>query len=312
MGLCHSDLHDGHARWDRNLVRRRRGVRLRPAGRTRASGPSNGRLADAASPPDVRSGSTPTLDPARTNALIGILLVALASWLAVPVVLWETGPDVDFGFTTNNVAYVFGRVALPATLVLAAGGATLGLRGLHHAAMVVTCAHILLQLVIGAVQLILGARLPLTVGTTMEIFVLGLALAGLVVARSAPLRGPTTQRWVALSLVTAAAVLTILPELFEFALQGEVRYLPFLLPGLALTIVVVLAAGLLGFPQQWARFTAAGLLIVYSAWSLLILPWGRELDANLIPWIVGTSVETMLAVAAAVLAFAAARRSSRI
>lgn len=282
-----------------------------PPAATRAAGSSNAGLADAASPPATRSGS-PTIDPARTTALIGILLVALATWLAVPVVLWETGPNLDLGFTTNNVAYMFGRVALPATLVLAAGGATLGLRGLHHAAMVVTCAHILLQLVIGAVQLILGAHLPLTVGTTMEIFVLGLALAGLVVARSAPLRGPTTQRWVALSLATAAAALTILPELFEFALQGEVRYLPFLLPGLALTIVVVLAAGLLGFPQQWARFTAAGLLIAYSAWSLLILPWGRELDADLIPWTVGTSVGTMLAVAAAVLAFAAARRRPRI
>lgn len=283
-----------------------------PSAATRAAGPSNDGLADAASPPATRPGSTPTTDPGSKTALIGILLVALATWLAVPVVLWETGPNLDLGFTTNNVAYMFGRVALPATLVLAAGGATLGLRGLHHAAMVVTCAHILLQVVIGAVQLILGAHLPLTVGTMMEILVLGLALAGLVVARSAPLRGPTTQRWVALSLVTAAAALTILPELFEFALQGEVRYLPFLLPGLALTIVVVLAASLLGFPQQWARFTAAGLLIVYSAWSLLILPWGRELDADLIPWTVGTSVGTMLAVAAAVLAFAAARRRPRI
>ncbi|MCF4120398.1 hypothetical protein L1785_05345 [Antribacter sp. KLBMP9083] len=245
-------------------------------------------------------------DPGRTIALVGILLVAVGAWLAVPLSLWHV-PDLDLGFTQNNVAYVVGQVALPATLVLAAGGTTLGLRGLHLAALIVTGAHLLLEVVIGAVQLILGARVPLTVGTGMEVFVLGLALAGLVVSRSASLRGPTTQRWVALGLVTAAAALSILPDLIRYPVD-DISYLPLMLPGLAGGIAVVLAAGLVGLARPWARYTAAGVLVAITVLLLVGLPWGWELDEYMIVWVVGDVARGALVLMAAVLAFLAARR----
>jgi hypothetical protein len=174
------------------------------------------------------------------------------------------------------------------------------MRGLHLAAMVVTSAHLLLEVVIGVVPI------SRPVNPWMEIFVLAIALAGLVVARPAPVHGSMSRRWVALGLVSVAVVLRTVAQLVQSRPGNLLAELPSLLSLLAATLAVVVAAGLLGMPRARTRYTAAGVLFALAAVLLVIVSLGRPV---LMTWLI-IAAPWLLGVAAGVLALKAARRTA--
>ncbi|WP_125775599.1 hypothetical protein [Antribacter gilvus] len=245
-------------------------------------------------------------DRAHRLALLGILALVVASWIIVPLAVFEESSRLDFGFTQSNVIYLVANIGISATILLAAGAVTLGSRGLLTAATALGGLNLLAQLGILVVQLVEGARPVLIQSTLVSSGVLALVVTGLVVGW-AGLRGPTTARVGALVLVAAAALaLATVPYLYSRHLDN----LPLVavVYSIAGGVLGVVAAGLLGLPNAKTRWVAVGLLAYFVAAGIFGLTQLGYYFPDHLHVVVVQVLNTLLYVVALVLAILAARR----
>ena len=157
------------------------------------------------SPSGAPAPTRPSLPDAGSGpALVGVVLIAVAMWLAVPQRLSIPGQELNLGFTLNNAIFVVENAAMWGTLLLAVGAAVLQSRRFLVASVVVVGAHLLVQVGTAVVQMVLGATPDLVLGTGFAILCLVTVGAGLLVALL--LRNPRQARLIGL-VVAAGAVM---------------------------------------------------------------------------------------------------------
>lgn len=216
----------------------------------------------------------PLPDAGRRPAALSIIALALAAWMAVPQRLLLPRSELDLGFTTNNVIYVVENAATAGTVLLALGAAALRARRLLVAAVVVVGAHLLVQAGTAVVQLALGARPDLLLGTLAEIFVLAVVATGVLLALL--LSDPRTARRAGLVVVLVGAVIhtlwtsVLLPVVSMLSFGGfPPGMIGSLLLSAALGLVVVAAAALCGWAAPVTRRIGALLAAVVAVLGLL-------------------------------------------
>jgi hypothetical protein len=216
----------------------------------------------------------PLPDRGRRPAALSIIALALAAWTAIPLRLSLPSEGLDLGFTTNNVIYVVENAATAGTVLLALGAAAVRARRLLIAAVVVAGVHLLLQAGTAVVQLALGARPDLLLGTLAEILVLAVMATGVLLALLLP--DPRTARRAGLIVALVGAVIH---TLWTSVLLPVVSMLSFggLLPGMigslllstALSLLVVAAAALCGWAAPMTRRIGALLAAVVAVLGFL-------------------------------------------
>ena len=216
----------------------------------------------------------PLPDAGRRPAALSILALALAAWTAVPQSLLLPRDGLDLGFTTDNVIYVVENAATAGTVVLALGAAALRARRLLVAALVVVGLHLLLQTGTAVVQLALGARPELLLGTLAEIFVLLVMATGVLLALL--LRDPRTARRAGLIITLAGAVIhtlwtsLLLPVVSMLSFGGVLLgMIGSLLLSAVLGLLGVAAAALCGWAAPVTRRIGALLAAVVAVLGLL-------------------------------------------
>ncbi|MFJ3402709.1 hypothetical protein [Promicromonospora sp. NPDC090134] len=216
----------------------------------------------------------PLPDAGRRPAALSVLALALAAWTAVPLRLVIPGTELDLGFTVNNAVFVVVNAATAGTVLVAVGSAALRARRLLIGAVVVVGVHLLVQIGTAVVQLVLGARPDLLLGTLAEVFVLAVMATGVLLALL--LRDPWTARRAGLVVTLVGAVIH---TLWTSVLLPVVSMLSFggLLPGMvgslvlsaALALLVVAAAALCGWASPTTRRIGAALAAVVAVLGLL-------------------------------------------
>ncbi|MEV0893006.1 hypothetical protein [Promicromonospora sp. NPDC050262] len=216
----------------------------------------------------------PLPDAGRRPAALSILALTVAAWTAVPLRLALPGTELDLGFTLNNTVFVVENAATAGTVLLALGSAALRARRLLVGAVVVVGAHLLFQMGTAVVQLVLGARPDLILGTLAEIFVLLVVATGALLALL--LRDPGTARRAGVVVVLVGAVIHTLWTSVLLPVVSVVSYgslLPgmvgSLLLGAALGLLVVAAAALCGWASPTTRRIGALLAAVVAVLGLL-------------------------------------------
>ena len=144
-------------------------------------------------------------DAGRGPALLGVVLIAAAMWMAVPQRLSLPGQGLNLGFTLNNAIFVVENAAMWGTLLLAVGATVLQARRFLVAAVVVAGVHLLVQVGTVVVPLVRGATPDLILGLGFAILRLVTVVAGLLVALL--LRSARSARLVGLIVVAAGAVM---------------------------------------------------------------------------------------------------------
>ncbi|PUB28746.1 hypothetical protein C8K30_103167 [Promicromonospora sp. AC04] len=213
-------------------------------------------------------------DAGRRPAALSILALALAAWMSVPMRLLIPGNELDLGFTMNNAVFVVENAAMVGTVVLAVGSAALRAGRLLVASAVVVGVHLLFQVGTAVVQLVLGARPDLILGTLAEILVLVVVAAGVLLALL--LRDPRSARRTGLIVALVGAVVHILWTSVLLPLVSMLSYGD-LLPGIVgslllstlLGLLGVAAAALCGWASPVARRIGAVLAAVVGAFGIL-------------------------------------------
>ncbi|MDR7383354.1 hypothetical protein [Promicromonospora iranensis] len=201
-------------------------------------------------------------DAGRRPAALSVLVLAVAGWTSVPIRLLIPGNELDLSFTMNNAIFVIEDAAMAGTVLLGVGAAALRARRVLIGAMAIVGVHLLLQLGTAGVQLANGARPELILGTLVAILVLGVVLAGVLLALL--LRTPTTARRAGLVVALLGAVVH---TLWTSVLLPVVAMLPYggppprvvgsLLLAMAINLLVVAAAALCGWAASAARRVGA-------------------------------------------------------
>jgi hypothetical protein len=191
-------------------------------------------------------------DAGRRPAALSVLVLAVAGWTSVPLRLLIPGNELDFGFTMDNAIFVVENAAMTGTVVLGVGAAALRARRVLIGAIVGTA----------GVQLVNGARPELILGTLVAILVLGMVLAGVLLALL--LRTPSTARRAGLAVALVGAVVH---TLWTSVLLPVVAMLPYggpppgmvgsLMLTMALNLLVVAAVALCGWAASAARRVGA-------------------------------------------------------
>jgi hypothetical protein len=213
-------------------------------------------------------------DAGRRPAAIGVLALTVAAWMAVPLRLVVPRSELDLGFTTNNVIFVVENAAMTGTVLLAVGSAALRARRLLIAAVVVVGAHLLLQVGTAVVQLALGARPDLLLGTLSGILVLGVVAAGVLLALL--LRDPRSARRTGVVVTLVGAVVhtlwtsVLLPAVSMLSYVGVLPGMIWsLLVSAVLGLLVVAAAVLCGWASSVTRRIGALLAAVVAVLGVL-------------------------------------------
>lgn len=213
-------------------------------------------------------------DAGRRPAALSILALTVAAWMAVPLRLLIPRSELDLGFTTNNVIFVVENAAMAGTVLLAVGSAALRARRLLIAAAVVVGAHLVLQAGTAVVQLALGARPDLLLGTLAEILVLGVVAAGVLLALF--LGDPRTARRAGVVVTLAGAVIhtlwtsVLLPAVSMLSYGGVLPgVIGTLLVSAVLGLLVVAAAVLCGWASSVTRRIGALLAAVVAVLGIL-------------------------------------------
>ncbi len=210
----------------------------------------------------------------RRPAVLSILLLAVAAWISVPLRVLIPQAQLDLGFTLDNTVFVVENAAMMSTVVLALGSVALRAQRLLVAAAVVAGVHLLFQLGTAVVQLVLGARPELILGTLVEILVLAVVLAGVLLALL--LRDPRSARRTGLVVALVGAVVH---TLWTSVLLPLVSMLPYgdLPPGMVgsllltvgLNLLAVAAAPLCGWAAPTARRIGALLAAVVGVLGIV-------------------------------------------
>ena len=213
-------------------------------------------------------------DAGRRPAALSILALALAAWMSVPLRLLIPGSELDLGFTMNNAVFVVENAAMAGTVLLAVGSVALRARRLLVAAAVVVGVHLLFQIGTAVVQLVLGARPDLILGTLAEILVLTVLAAGVLLALL--LRDPRSARRTGLIVALVGAVVH---TLWTSVLLPLVSMLPYgdLVPGMieslllavGLNLLAVAVAPLCGWVAPMARRIGALLAAVVGVLGIV-------------------------------------------
>ncbi|GAA2244870.1 hypothetical protein GCM10010413_55350 [Promicromonospora sukumoe] len=213
-------------------------------------------------------------DAGRRPAALSILALTVAAWMAVPLRLLIPGSELDLGFTTNNAVFVVENAAMAGTVLLAVGSAALRARRVLIAATVAVGAHLLLQVGTAGVQLVLGARPELLLGTLAEILVLGVVAAGVLLALF--LRDPRTARRAGVVVTLVGAVIhtlwtsVLLPAVSMLSYGGVLPgMIGSLLVSAVLGLLVVAAAVLCGWASSVTRRIGALLAAVVAVLGML-------------------------------------------
>ncbi|WP_275005045.1 hypothetical protein [Promicromonospora iranensis] len=201
-------------------------------------------------------------DAGRRPAALSVLVLAVAGWTSVPLRLLIPGNELDFGFTMDNAIFVVENAAMTGTVVLGVGAAALRVRRVLVGAIAVVGVHLLFQFGTAGVQLVNGARPELILGTLVAILVLGVVLAGVLLALL--LRTPSTARRAGLAVALVGAVVH---TLWTSVLLPVVAMLPYggpppgmvgsLMLTMALNLLVVAAVALCGWAASAARRVGA-------------------------------------------------------
>ncbi|MFD6443647.1 hypothetical protein ACFWEJ_01000 [Promicromonospora sp. NPDC060204] len=250
-------------------------------------------------------------DAGRRPAALSILALAAGAWTAVPLRLVIPGTELDLGFTVNNAVFVVENAATAGTVLLALGSAALRARRLLIGAVVVVGVHLLLQVGTAVVQLVLGARPDLLLGTLAEIFVLLVVGTGVLLALF--VSDPRSARRAGVVVVLVGAVIH---TLWTSVLLPVVSMLSFggLLPGMigslllstAIGLLVVAAAVLCGWAAPTTRRIGALLAAVVAVLGLLAAAGSFEMLG--VGYAVVQILQGMLTLAAVPCAVVAARR----
>lgn len=215
--------------------------------------------------------SSPSLpDAGRGPALLGVLLIVVAMWMAVPQRLALPGHELNLGFTMNNAIFLVENSAMWATLLLAAGAAALRSKRLLLAAVIVVGVHLLFQVGTMVVQLALGATPDLILGTGFAILSLVTVVAGLLVALL--VRSPRSARLVGLIIVLVGALVhallsNVLLPMISLLSYGGVP--PGLVGSLVLStaqsVLLLAVVALVGWAAPVARRVGAVLAVLVAA-----------------------------------------------
>lgn len=239
-------------------------------------------------------------------AVAGILLLYISDSLYVIESLLGPG-GVNLGFTEHNVVYLVVRNGLVATAVLAAGAVGLGRRRLLVTAGLVAGLHTLFVLGMAVVQLAFGERLDYLLRTAALALCLFAILAAIVLGFVAAARRSRAPRWAGV-LIAAAAAAVWSVVWFIGSAAIPVAAAPFILFEVALALLIVLAAGLVGMPSTRWRYAALGMTALLALWQLSRLT-DALVVAGQLPGFV--ALRAALLVAAVVAVFLAARALAR-
>jgi hypothetical protein len=206
-------------------------------------------------------------DAGRRPAALGVLALAVAAWMAVPLRLLIPGVELDLGLTTDNVFFVVENAAMPGTLVLAAGATALRARRVLTAALTVVGVHLAFQLGTACVQLVNGVRPDVLLGTLVTALVLTVVLGGALLSRL--LGSPAAARRNGVVVVLVGA---LVHTLWTTVLLPLVAIIPYggpppgmigsLLLSTVLSLFVIAAAALCGWASPTTRRVGALLAAV--------------------------------------------------
>jgi hypothetical protein len=252
-------------------------------------------------------------DAGRRPAALSVLVLAVAGWASVPLRLLIPGNELDFGFTMDNAIFVVENAAMTGTVVLGVGAAALRARRVLIGAIVVVGVHLLFQLGTAGVQLANGARPEPILGTLAAILVLGVVLAGVLLALL--LRTPSTARRAGLAVALAGAVVH---TLWTSVLLPVVAMLPYgwpppglvgsLMLAMALNLLVVAAVALCGWAASATRRVGALLAAVVGV--LGIAAGAGAIGTLGGAYAAGQIVQALLTLAAVPFAVIAGRRQA--